>query len=196
MFRKSLMALSVAFILFPCGTACKADDSLSAGSWTVRLGVFDPSDSLVNAAVGGSWFHYGVDYTLASKSPTKTFVYLDGDSKGVSGTDENGNPTSFAVATVGFGIGVKQVLSQDSTQSVQPYVGAGLGIYSNAGVSLGTDQYGNVDEGTSTSDNIGFKILGGILFQSHFKLEIAYADAGDLGGVSMAGTSFDLGYAF
>lgn len=187
--------ISIAAVCAFCSAAagCLADSGKSSSSVTIRLGEFIPSNGLAKSALGSSWWQLGLDCTFESSGSTVPFVYLDSEFASRSVSDNSGDSISLAIATVGVGLGVRETFG--TSQSAQPYLGAGVGAYfNNASAQVQTsNEFGS---GSTNNTNIGYKLLAGILIQKRLTLEAAYSDVGDLGGLSLSGTSLDIGYTF
>ncbi|MDR3711042.1 MAG: hypothetical protein P4L33_22290 [Capsulimonadaceae bacterium] len=164
----------------------------------IKLGVYLPSNDDLKTLMGDTWLSIGAEFPLKGQIVPSTLssIYLDVAYANKSASDDLGDSASLDVTSVGVGYGVKYLFSQGNSQSVVPYLGAGVGVYGNQAKLFVSTADG--DSGTSTvnNTNVGYKISAGIMFNKRGLVELGYTDPGKLSGDSVAGTSILVGWSF
>lgn len=209
--KKTMLFGLAGALLAGLGTVAQAQDAATTAAtkpFSVKLGVFLPTNSDLKDAVGKSWFSAGAEYAFVpSGGGTSSFVplaYLDyagkTNNRTFQDTDANGNPLtttstlSLKASYVGIGAGIRGS-SPQAGSSITPYYGAGVGVYFLNGTAA-------IKSGTTTiresknKTTIGFKVNGGVEFNQSYFIEAAYTVPGSVEGTRLDGFSILGGLRF
>lgn len=147
--------------------------------YSIKLGMFFPSNGDARSAGGSTQFSAGLDYALAkttSDTPALPSVYFD-----YEGGASNGHIDSF-----GLGAAIR-TLTTSADNRFTPYVGAGAGVYYEDG-----NHNGNSD----TNVGIGAKVFVGENIGQGLFVEGNYQFLPSTAGINPSGFGVQLGYRF
>lgn len=185
----AVAALALGITGLGAGSSAHAQDTLKVQKpFSVKLGVFLPTDGDIKDVFGSTWFSGGLSYDFAkskSTSPVLYQLYFDYTErkKTYDGVDVTGR-------LLGVGPAAKFLLGS-ATSEAQPYVGIGIGYYdtkiaaSDGGVTI-----------SRSEGRFGGKLFAGYQLKSGFFGEADYTYVSEIDGTQPGGVGLRLGYRF